>query len=110
MNEDLQKLHLEAGLKVGKDKTCGNKIDYESEDTAAIVFTTLMLLGFVLKTNLHTECRYVGKTIISFDGSLETRCVQFSVWVAETAKIYKYLQKNILTTAKITECSVYINH
>jgi hypothetical protein len=36
MNEDLQNLHLEAGLKIGKDKTCGNKINYGSEDTAVI--------------------------------------------------------------------------
>jgi hypothetical protein len=34
MNEDLHKLHIEAGFKIGKEKTCGTKIDYDTEDTA----------------------------------------------------------------------------
>jgi RNA processing factor Prp31 len=35
MNEDIQKLHIQAGLVIGKDKTCGKKINYTNEDKAA---------------------------------------------------------------------------
>jgi hypothetical protein len=34
MDEDLQKLHIEAGRLCGKDKTCGDKINYITEATA----------------------------------------------------------------------------
>ena len=34
MNEEIYNLHLEAGMAVGKDKTCGCKIDYKSEEKA----------------------------------------------------------------------------
>jgi hypothetical protein len=34
MDEKLQKLHLAVGTIVGKDKTCGNKIDYATYESA----------------------------------------------------------------------------
>jgi hypothetical protein len=35
MDEDIQKLHIQAGLVIGKEKTCGKKINYLTEDQAA---------------------------------------------------------------------------
>jgi hypothetical protein len=35
MDEDIQKLHIQAGLVIGKEKTCGKKINYLTEDKAA---------------------------------------------------------------------------
>ncbi|WP_310483564.1 hypothetical protein [Chamaesiphon sp. VAR_48_metabat_403] len=35
MNEDIYSLHLNAGKAIGKDKTCGSKIDYQTELTAS---------------------------------------------------------------------------
>jgi hypothetical protein len=34
MNEDIQKLHIQAGLVIGKAKTCGKKINYVLEEKA----------------------------------------------------------------------------
>ena len=35
MNEDIYNLHLNVGEAIGKDKTCGRKIDYKTEETAS---------------------------------------------------------------------------
>ena len=35
MNEDIYNLHLNAGKAIGKDKTCGRKIDYQTEEKAS---------------------------------------------------------------------------
>jgi hypothetical protein len=35
MNEAIYNLHLNAGQAIGKDKTCGCKIDYKTEVTAS---------------------------------------------------------------------------
>jgi hypothetical protein len=35
MNEDIQKLHIQAGLVIGKEKICGKKTNYATEDKAA---------------------------------------------------------------------------
>jgi hypothetical protein len=34
MNEDIYNLHLNAGKAIGKDKTCGCKIDYKTAEKA----------------------------------------------------------------------------
>ena len=34
MDEDIYNLHLEAGKAIGRDKTCGRKIDYKTEQKA----------------------------------------------------------------------------
>jgi hypothetical protein len=34
MEKILQELHIKAGLIIGKDSTCGNKIDYKTEVSA----------------------------------------------------------------------------
>jgi hypothetical protein len=34
MNENLYQLHLKAGFIIGKEKTCGNKINYTKEEKA----------------------------------------------------------------------------
>lgn len=34
MEDCIKQLHLKAGEKAGKDRTCGNKISYSSEESA----------------------------------------------------------------------------
>jgi hypothetical protein len=34
MNKDLQQLHIKVGIIIGKEKTCGKKINYQTEETA----------------------------------------------------------------------------
>jgi hypothetical protein len=34
MNEDIYNLHLTAGMAIGREKTCGQKINYQTEETA----------------------------------------------------------------------------
>ena len=34
MEKELRELHIKAGLVIGKERTCGNKINYETEASA----------------------------------------------------------------------------
>ncbi len=36
MNEDIYRLHIQAGKAIGKDETCDRKIDYKTEASAIL--------------------------------------------------------------------------